>query len=131
MSATQKHAWFNIAVIGGTLLLVACLYPFLGWSANGALGLAGLLGLGPVFYRKSASEVVMDERDILIQRRATLLGYTAFWLVFVLVAALLSPLVYGQEGNIPVIVVQLSVFYAMVLFVGVTSLATLIQNARG
>ena len=91
----------------------------------------GLLGLGPFFYRKRKEEVVLDERTILIQRRSALLGYAIFWVVYVLAASLLSPLVYGIDGSVPVVVVQLSVFYAMVLFMGVMSLATLIQHSRG
>lgn len=131
MSAIQKHAWFNLIVVLGTLLIVGCLYPFLGWKAHGALGLMGLLGLGPVFYRKHKREVVMDERDVLIQSRSTLIGYSVFWVVYVLVASLLVPLLYGQKGSVPVSVVQLSVFYAMVLFLGVMSFATLIQHSKG
>ncbi len=131
MPASQKHAWFNLVVIALTLVAVACLYPILGWKANGALGLLGLMGLGPFFYRQREAEVVLDERTILIQQRSTLLGYSIFWVVYVLAASVLSPLVYGMDGGVPVVVVQLSVFYAMVLFIGVMSLATLIQHSRG
>lgn len=131
MSASQKHAWFNLVVISLSLVAVGCLYPFLGWKAHGALGLCGVLGLGPFFYRKRKGEVVLDERAILIQQRSALLGYSIFWVVYVLAASLLSPLVYGQDGSVPVVVVQLSVFYAMVLFLGVMSLATLVQHSRG
>ncbi len=70
MTATQKNAWFSLAVILVSLIAVGCLYPFIGWKANGALGLCGLLGFGPLFYRKRNSEVVMDERDLLIEKRA-------------------------------------------------------------
>ncbi|QDT95930.1 hypothetical protein [Gimesia aquarii] len=131
MSASQKHAWFNLMVILVSLIAVICLYPFLGWKANGALGLCGLLGFGPFFYRKRENEVVMDERDLLIEKRSTLLGYSVFWVVYVLVASLLLPMVYGKQGSIPVMVVQWSVFYALVLFLGLKSLATLVQHGRG
>ena len=131
MSASQKHAWFNLVVISLSLLAVGCLYPFLGWAAHAALGLSGLLGLGPFFYRKRKGEVVLDERAILIQQRSALLGYSIFWVVYVLAASLLSPLVYGQDGSVPVVAVQMSVFYAMVLFIGVMSLSTLVQHSRG
>ncbi len=131
MSASQKHAWFNLVVIAFTLVAIACLYPILGWKAHAALGFSGLLGLGPLFYRKRKGEVVLDERAVLIQQRSALLGYSVFWVVYVLAASLLSPLVYGMDGNVPVAVVQFSVFYAMVLFIGVMSLATLIQHSTG
>lgn len=131
MSASQKHAWFNLIVILLSVALVACLYPILGSAAHAAMAICGLLGLGPFFYRKRKDEVVLDERAILIQQRSALLGYSIFWVVYVLAASLLSPLVYGLDGSIPVSVVQLSVFYAMVLFIGVMSLATLVQHGRG
>ena len=131
MSASLKHAWFNLAVILLSLTAVGCLYPFIGWRANGALGLCGLLGFGALFYRKRKSEVVMDERDLLIEKRSALLGYTVFWVVYVLVASLFLPMFYGQNGSIPVMVVQWSVFYALVLFLGGKWLATLIQQSRG
>ena len=95
------------------------------------MAVCGLLGIGPFFYRKRKDEVVLDERTILIQQRSALLGYSIFWVVYVLAASLLSPLVYGLEGSVPVSVVQLSVFYAMVLFIGVMSLASLVQHGRG
>lgn len=131
MSASQKHALFNLAVVSLSLVAVGGLYPFLGWKAHGSLGLCGLLGLGPILYRKRDGEVVTDERTILIQRRSVVLGYSVFWVVYVLAASLLSPFVYGLEGSVPVAVVQLSVFYAWVLFVGVMSLATLVLHGRG
>ncbi len=131
MSASQKHAWFDLAVISLSLVSVGCLYPFVGWKAHGAIGLCGVLGLGPFFYRKRKGEVVLDERSILIQQRSALLGYSVFWVVYVLAASLLSPFVYGIDGSVPVAIVQFSVFYAMVLFIGVMSLATLVQHFRG
>ena len=43
MTATQKFAWFNLSVIGATLLVVGCLYPAMGTRALGGLGILGLL----------------------------------------------------------------------------------------
>lgn len=131
MTAAQKHAWFNLTVIGATILLVLALYPLLGRGAWGGLGILGSLGFGPYFFRKKGSRVVTDERDVLIQRRSVLLGYSLFWAVFVLAACLLSTWIYGQEGSVPVPVVQVSVFFAVMLFIGVTSVATLVLYARG
>jgi hypothetical protein len=131
MPASQKHAWFNLVVVGVSVLVVLSLYPFLGWGVHGGLGILGALGFGPIFFRKRKDKVVMDERDVQIQRRSVLLGYSVFWVVFVLVASFMSVLFYGQDGSIPVRVVQVSVFYAMVLFIGVMSVATLIQYGSG
>ena len=131
MSATLKQAWYNLLIISICLITVVSLYPTLGWKANGALGFCGLLGLSPFFFRRRKGEIAMDERDALIQRRSMLLGLKVFWVAFVLTTALVSPWRYGQDGNVPVSVVQVSVFYALILFMGVMSLATIILYRRG
>src|SRR5262245_39719542 len=101
MSATQKFAWFNLAVITLTLAAIFALLPFLGKGALGGFGLIGLLGFGPFFFRSKPGQVTVDERDQLIQRRSWLLAYALFWVVFVLAAVFLSALVYGEDGAVP------------------------------
>ena len=129
MNAAQKFAWFNLAVITATLITVLALIPVLRQGALGGLGLLGLLGIGPLFLRRKGGESVWDERDQVIAIRSALAAYTVFWLVFV-ASCMSLPIIYGWQGKVPVEVVQWSVFVAMMLVVGVTSLATLIQYGR-
>jgi hypothetical protein len=75
--------------------------------------------------------VVTDERDHQIQWRSWIFAYALFWVVFVLAAALLSPLVYGQEGAVPVAVVQMSVFCGLMFVYALMSIAILVQYAGG
>jgi hypothetical protein len=131
MSATQKFAWFNLAVIALTLVAVLSLLPFLGRGALGGCGILGLLGLGPLFFRKKSGQVLIDERDQLIQGRSWFLAYALFWVAFVLAAVFLSAVVYGQEGAVPVWVVQSSVFCGLVLVYALASVAILVQYAGG
>jgi hypothetical protein len=131
MSAMQKWAWFNLAVIALTLVAVFSLLPLLGQGALGGFGFLGLIGFGPFFFRKKPGQVLTDERDTLIQQRSWVLAYCLFWVVFVLSAALLSPLVYGQEGAVPVWVVQSSVFCGFMLVYALASIAILVQYAGG
>jgi hypothetical protein len=105
--------------------------PVLGRGAYGGLGCLGLTGLGPVFFRRRAGKVIMDERDTLIQQRSWLAAYILFWVVFVLVAVVLSPWYYGQTGAVPVLVVQMSVAWGFMLVYGVNSIATLVQYRGG
>jgi hypothetical protein len=131
MSAMQKWAWFNLAVIALTLVAILSLLPFMGKGALGGFGFLGLMGLGPFFFiRKKHGQVLADERDILIQRRSWVLAYSLFWVVFVL-AAVLSAVAYGQDGAIPVWVVQYSVFCGFMLVHALHSIATLVQYAGG
>lgn len=131
MSALQKYAWFNLSVIGLTCVTVLSLLPFLGKGALGGLGWLGLMGFGPFFFRKKAGRVLTDERDQLIQWRSWVLAYSLFWVAFVLAAALVCPLVYGQEGAVPVWVVQIGVFFGFMLVHALASVAILVQYAWG
>src|ERR1700730_3421698 len=123
MSRMQKFAWFNLAVIALTLLVVLSLLPFLGYRAMGGLGCLGLIGFGPLFFRKKPGQVVADERDHLIQWRSWIFAYALFWGIFVLVAVVVSAMVYGEDGAVPVSVVRLSVFWAFMLVYALASIA--------
>jgi len=131
MSPLQKFAWFNLAVIGFSTLVVLSLMPFLGYRSLGGLGFLGFLGLGVLYFRKRPGQVTMDERDNLIMTRSLILAYALFWVVFVLSAVFVSPLLYGQEGSVPVVLVQLSVAWGFMLWYVVQSIAILVQYAGG
>jgi hypothetical protein len=131
MSAMQKWAWFNLAVIALTFVAVVSLLPFLGKGALGGFGFLGLIGFGPLFFRQKPGQVLTDERDQLIQRRSWVLAYSLFWVVFVLAAVVLSAVVYGREGAVPVWVVRSSVFCGFMLVYALHAIATLVQYAGG
>jgi hypothetical protein len=127
MSRMQQFAWFNLAVISLTLLAIVSLLPFLGYGALGGIGLSGLLGFGPLFFRASPGQVIADERDQLIQLRAWFIAYNLFWVAFVFVAVGLSAMVYGEEGSVPVNVVRLSTFFGFMLMYTIASITILFQ----
>jgi len=131
MSPLQKFAWFNLAVIGFSTLVVLCLIPFLGYRSLGGLGFLGFLGLGVLYFRKRPGQVTMDERDNLIMTRSLILAYALFWVVFVLSAVFVSPLLYGQDGSVPVVLVQMSVAWGFMLWYAVQSIAILVQYVGG
>jgi hypothetical protein len=131
VSALQKFAWFNLAVIALTIVAVLVLLPLLGKGALGGFGLLGLLGFGPFFFRKKPGQVVTDERDQLIQRRSWVLAYSLFWVVFVLAAVVLSAVVYGEDGAVPVSVLRWSVFCGLMFVYALGSIAILVQYAGG
>ena len=51
--------------------------------------------------------------------------------VLVLVAVVLSAVVYGEDGAVPVSVVRISVFWAFMLVYALASTAILVQYAGG
>lgn len=131
MSRMQKFAWFNLSVIVLTLLVVFSLMPFIGHRALGGLGFLGLIGFGPLFFRKSAGQVVTDERDHQIQWRAWIVAYSLYWVAYVFVAVVLSVMIYGEDGAVPVAIVQMSVAWAFMLVYALASIAILVQYAGG
>ena len=127
MSAAQKHAWFNLAIIGLTLAVVGALVATRGWvGSQGGLGFLGFLGFGAFWYRGGRQEVASDERDHLIRRRSMLVAYTIFWIVCATGCVLLR-WYYGATGTVPVVVVQSTGFLGMALICAVQSVVTLVQ----
>jgi hypothetical protein len=120
MSATQKQAWYSLAIVLLAVLTVTALAPLLGLQrAQGGFGILGFLGFTPFFFfRRRAGVVIFDERDSLIQLRSWLLAYSVFWLVFV--AACMAALYeYGSGGAVPVVLVVSSPWWGLSLVFGV------------
>ncbi|HEY2154825.1 MAG TPA: hypothetical protein VGH33_04300 [Isosphaeraceae bacterium] len=127
MSAAQRNAWFNLVVVLVSVALVIGLSVLVGWpKAIGGFGTLGLLGFGVLFYRRRGAQVVMDERDVSIQRRSIVLGYAVFWLAFV-AACVSLPVVYGERGCVPVWMVASAVWWGVAIVYGVAAAATLVQ----
>ena len=129
MNAAQKHAWFNLAVIAATFLTVLALIPVLHSEPWAASDCSGCWGAAPVLRAKTrrcrrGRAGPVDPASI---RPGRLLGVLAGVRRLLLV----TPVVYGWRGAVPVVVVQSSVWVAVMLVVGVTSLATLVQYGRG
>lgn len=132
MTAAQKHAWFTVAVVCLSVLVAGMLVPFLGFRRSmGGFGLLGLLGFGPLFYRKRPGQVVMDERDYAIQMRSLMITAAVFWVFLVEACVFLPWYYYGAEGAVPVWVVQGSVWVAWIVVSLIYSVATLVQYGRG
>jgi len=131
MSTGQKQAWFILVFVVLSLIVVLALTPMLGFKrAQGGLGLLGFSGIAPLLFRKKPGVFAYDERDALIQMRSWFIAYGVFWVIFVLVCVS-APFTFGWSGTVPVFFVQMSVFYGMILVLGVSSLATLIQYGWG
>ena len=63
----------------------------------------------------------------LADRRADMRGLCSI----VLVAAVLSAVIYGEDGAVPVSIVRISVFWAFMLVYALASIAILVQYAGG
>ena len=107
MPPLYKEAVCWLVLVAVTLALTATAYvilmPFVGPTrATGAFGFFGLLGLAgflPLLYRKRGRTVVLDERDEQIAKTALIVGYSVFWLFFVLAHMGLWAAVYSYGGH--------------------------------
>jgi len=96
LAPLQKMARFNLIVFAAVVVLYLIAVPLLAWyfhrtlleasvPALGLFGLCGLWGFGSFFLydRKRGAKVKLDEREELINLRATTTGFAAAWGVFV------------------------------------------------
>jgi len=138
MNKLQKMAWCQLAIIVVTLSATTTTIAILNYkygmpaarSGLGILGFLGLLGLTEIIFRPKREKNEFDERDALIQKRSTLLAYSAFWVIFVL-GSMTAWGIIGPEGHISVNVLPLMVGSAGILVISVRSVAILVQYGRG
>jgi|GEM_PF-1167543 len=131
MTPAQKKAWYSLAVVATCLAVLAALIPVLGPArAQGGFGVMGLLGFSQVLFRGRRGEIVNDERDDEIRRRATMISHVVFWIVFIQVGVA-CPFIYGSNGAVPVLVVQYFLWLAFSLIVTVAAVATLVLYRLG
>jgi len=138
MNRAQKIAWSLVIAISLGFVLsciaVAILYVKVGMpkalAGLGFFGIAGLGGLSPLFFRKDKGNVVFDERDKLIKKRAALAGFGTSYLIVGL-ACMIPFFILGPKASI-------SVSWLPYIFGGVGlnmffvhSIAILIQYGRG
>jgi hypothetical protein len=139
MNRWQKIAWFNLIVMTVSLLLTAAavgtLAAIIGMPAAlgglGFLGLCGLVGFEPILFRKKQgqSTVDFDERDLLIDRKATLGAFAVSYVYFVGVCMIIW-FVVGSGGVIRVVVLPLIVAGGFITSQLVRSIALLVQYGR-
>ncbi len=128
----QRQARFILAVYAATAVVYAVLAPLIGFRpACGAFGIFGLAGFTPLIGRKDrrAGKVVMDERDLSIDREATVAGYSFFWLFFV-AACMIPWVVKGPDGTISVNFLMLMLGFGAFILLVVWSLVILILYRR-
>ena len=88
------------------------------------IAVMGFAGLAPLFFRKDKQKVQLDERDLLIKRKAMLAAYWTFWPLFVL-AAMAPFFVLGPDGKVSVLYLAWMVFGGMFYVTLIQAIATL------
>jgi hypothetical protein len=100
MNAMEKVGWTELLVSVGTLLVVAALTPWLGSAATSGFALLALIVLGGLFLRPRGEQVVVDERDREIARKAKDISIGATWmtLLLALIAACMWSTYRGERA---------------------------------
>jgi len=138
MNRYQKLMWFNLIVITATIIItttaIAIELRMRGYSTIGPwfVAIAALLRLNPFLFKKplGPNEVVCDERDSFILKRALSFAYTTFWIVFTL-SCFLSFLIIGPRSSVPTITLPLMAIGGALYIKIVCSVAILVQYGRG
>lgn len=138
MNRWQKIARFNLIVMtislllsGSAVLITATKIGFpRAYGGLGFLGICGIMGITPFLYKKKQKDKVdLDERDHIIQKKAALGGFTAFFLYSVVVCMTTWGIV-GAQGSIPVKTLPLMLVSGFLVSEFVRSIAILILYSR-
>jgi len=136
MNRIQKISWFTLIVVSLALgLSVATFgigYFIIGVSAQkaaagfGFIGIMGFLGFTPFLFRKNQGKVQADERDLTILRKANIIAYSVFWILFV-ASAMIPWFIIGPFGTITINYLPWMVFGGFCVVQLLQSLVTLCE----
>ncbi len=134
----QKIAWVFVIAISLAVILsavaVSALYARVGMPKVSAgfafLGIAGIGGLAPLFFKKDKGRVTSDERDKAIEHRSALAGFTAAYLLVGL-ACMVPFFVYGPHATVQIIWLPMIFMVAGIAHYFFYSVAILVQYGRG
>ncbi|MHC4571821.1 MAG: hypothetical protein ACYS0C_07080 [Planctomycetota bacterium] len=138
MNRAQKIAWYNLTVVVASLTITGTAVGILtilygmptALGGLGFLGIAALVGLSPILFRKRRDQIGFDERDQLIHRRATLAAYSTFWFLFT--SACMIPYWILEAGaRIRVVVLPCMLAGGFIIVQLVQSVAILVQYGWG
>jgi hypothetical protein len=134
MNRQQKIAWFTLIVVtlalGLSVIAFGIGYFIFGAPARqaaagfGFIGIMGFIGFTPFIFKKNQDKVQADERDLAILRKANIIAYSVFWVLFV-AGAMVPWFIVGPFGTITVNYLPWMVFGGMFVVMFVQSLVTL------
>jgi magnesium-transporting ATPase (P-type) len=132
MSESEKRAWWILGVI---LVTAAAYFVFVVFLKSGQVSLSvfaltaliAFPGLG-----RRSKHRIFDERDREIANKALLASFRVIWLVFIgLVLAIGFSRGWDTSVTVPLWTLELILWWAVLLVVGVQALVTIVLYRRG
>jgi hypothetical protein len=138
MNRLQKIAWYQLVVIVASLGLTAVVVGVIVHGKGTRYAHFGFLPLillafvhfDRLFFPIKAGEIVYDERDESIKKKAVTTAYTAFWVAFIF-GCIIPWFILGPKGSVSVGVLPLMLFCAALVVRIVWSVAIIVQYGRG
>ena len=131
-TAMEKVAWTEFLVSATAITLVLILLPFLGDRSTAAFGFLGFAGFSVWFVRERKKKLIIDERDVEIERNATKRGVESAWMFLVL--ALIVLVLSGGSGEHPGFIAKGTlnwlVWIQFAIYLGVKGLVAVISYRR-
>lgn len=131
-TAMEKIAWTELLVSATAITLVLILLPFLGDRAASAFGFLGLIGFSLWFVRGRKQKIIVDERDLEIERNATMRGVVAAWM-FLMLALIVMVLWTGsgeRSGFVAKGTLNRLIWIQFAIYLGVKGLVAVISYRR-
>ena len=133
MSDSEKWGWWTLGVVVLTIAAYAAFVAFLkhGPATSAVFALLALTAL-PASSRRYFTGRRFDERESAIANKALLAGFRAFWVAFVgLIVAIGFIKGWDATLSVPVWALQETLWWAVILVLGVQSLTTLVLYRGG
>ena len=92
MTALQKVAWLEVIVSLSAVLAVSLIAIWNAEAAIGGFGLLGFLACAGFFLRRRSHEVIVDERDRMIEQQAQRIGINTAWMLLFITLILIVTL---------------------------------------
>jgi len=141
MNKTQRRALFTLSnsivlIAFGVILFTSMFTPGDRTTGNKLVKVwmwlilaVSVGGMAFVHWKRRASEVDNDERDIYIRKNAVLVSFASFW-ALLFAASIIPSGVAGDEGSIPVCLLPIINFGVFLIVMLVYSVAILVQYGR-
>ncbi|UCF43792.1 MAG: hypothetical protein JSV99_02355 [Planctomycetota bacterium] len=138
MNRFQKIACFNLAVIavsiafsGGAVVIAALVAGFpKALCGLSFLGISGLMGFSPLFFRKKKGQVAFDERDEVIIRKAVFSCFICSY-IFLAGVCIATSVIVGTSGTVSARMLPIMVVSGFIVGMLVQSIVTLREYGWG